>query len=151
MFRIPSIRAVRTLFHHKCLSTTAAPPVPVVELQEFQINPAHVWKYTQYAKSQSALRRQLLPLRLFALPEIGGTLNIASHFYYYEKGIEEQQSVRKQIFENRAWQQFLMESRVWLCEQVSSTTTQRTCTLYHRSYHPSIALILLILHHLTAC
>ena len=121
MFRIQRIGAVRTLLRHKSLSTTTTvPPVPVVELQEFQINPAHVWKYIQYAKSQSALRRQLLPLRLFALPEIGGILNIASHFYYYKNGIEEQQSVRKATFENPAWQQFLMESRVWQLEQRAS-------------------------------
>ena len=104
------------------LSTTGnavplPPRTPVIEMQEFVLDPGHTWKYLEFAESQTALRRQLLPIRLCCAPDLGGKQNVMTHFYYFDQGIEQREDVRAVAAEHSRWQQYLMESRRYVFEQ----------------------------------
>jgi hypothetical protein len=63
------------------------------------------------ATASSDLRKSLVPLRLFSLPEVGGELNVASHLYYYEGGMKDRAAKRKISGANEEWVSFVNSSR----------------------------------------
>ena len=61
----------------------------------------------QYAE----VRKRLLPLKLFAQPETGGQLGVATHLYGYT-GHEERDARRAAAMEDPEWLAFLGETKV---------------------------------------
>ena len=66
------------------------------------------------------LRKSLVPLRLFTVPETGGTLNVATHFYHYEGGFAERDKCRAAQGENLEWARYLGVARPCMIEQKST-------------------------------
>jgi hypothetical protein len=72
------------------------------------------------ATAQAAeLRKSLLPLRFFSMPDTGGQLNIATHAYYYVGGHMERDAGRTQMTRSPAWQRYLEKCGPFLQEQKS--------------------------------
>jgi len=66
------------------------------------------------------LRKNLVPLRLFTLPETGTTLSAISHFYYYENGLSEREELRGVQKDNTEWKMYLNEARPSMISQKSN-------------------------------
>jgi hypothetical protein len=60
---------------------------PVVELREYTLLPGGAEKYMELAEKSAPLRKSMLPLRFFGLPQTGGTLNVATHMYFYKGAV----------------------------------------------------------------
>ena len=65
--------------------------------------------YQKAAVTVSPLREKLAPLRSFSFPDTGGSLNVATHTYYFKHGHAERDEVRKAMQENSEWQTYLEE------------------------------------------
>ncbi|GMH72045.1 hypothetical protein TrLO_g6959 [Triparma laevis f. longispina] len=96
----------------------------IYEYRHYQLYPASVNAYVAMATESSDLRKSLVPLRLFSLPETGGDLNIASHLYYYEGGMEERDAKRKVSGGSDRWKKFVADSRVHVLAQKSLIYTE---------------------------
>jgi hypothetical protein len=99
--------AKRTNFK-RCFST-AQPPV--IEIRDYLLHPSSQVNYMNITEKTSDLRKSLVPLRLFATPDTGGTLSRAIHFYYYQGGMAERDERRPKAARNTEWMQYLDESR----------------------------------------
>jgi hypothetical protein len=60
---------------------------PVVELREYTLLPGGAERYMELAEKSAPLRKSMLPLRFFGLPQTGGTLNVATHMYFYKGAV----------------------------------------------------------------
>lgn len=96
----------------------------IYEYRHYQLYPAGVNAYVAMATESSDLRKSLVPLRLFSLPETGSDLNIASHLYYYEGGMEERDAKRKVSGGSDRWKKFVADSRVHVLAQKSLIYTE---------------------------
>jgi NIPSNAP len=93
---------------------------PIVELREYAIHPQHVSEYRALTQQSSDLRKSLLPLRLFSLPETGGNLHTSTHAYYYAGGHAERDSKRLLASQNDAWQSYVASVLPCMASQSSS-------------------------------
>ena len=93
---------------------------PIVELREYELLPPHIKQYTDITTKASDLRKSLTPLRIFTMPETGGLLNVATHFYYYEGGLEERNEKRGQMGQSSEWKDYLKEARGYMNSQKST-------------------------------
>lgn len=59
---------------------------PIVELREYRLKSERTADYVARAEEHANLIREVFPLRLFCMPETGGLLNVATHFYAYSNG-----------------------------------------------------------------
>lgn len=101
-------------------SSSATTARPIVELREYEIQPSHVKHYTDLTTDASDLRKSLSPLRMFTMPETGGSLNIATHFYYFQGGFEERNEKRGQMGQSSEWKEYLKEARGYMNNQKST-------------------------------
>lgn len=95
----------------------AASSSPLVELREYRLTCESASRYTTLAKESADLRREIFPLRLFTLPEAGGVLNVATHFYSYRGGHPERDAVRRTQQSDERWGRFSAATRPCIAEQ----------------------------------
>jgi hypothetical protein len=104
----------------KRMSSSSNTKRPIIELREYELLPSQVPTYTQLTTESSSLRKSLTPLRLFTMPETGGTLNTATHFYYFENGFEERNTKRGMMGQSLSWKEYLKQARGCMKSQKSS-------------------------------
>jgi len=108
----------------RMLSSSSSPsssaPTPIIELREYDLLPSQVPNYTRLTTQSSELRKTLTPLRLFTLPETGGGLNVATHFYYFGGGFEERNGRRKGMGQSDEWKEYLKFARPCMKSQKST-------------------------------
>jgi len=92
---------------------------PVIELREYTLQPYMAGQYMKATNEAANLRKSLVPLRLFSLPDTGGQLNRATHFYYYEGGMPDRDAKRGGMATNSDWQDYLSAARPCMLEQQS--------------------------------
>jgi len=92
---------------------------PVIELREYTLQPYMAGQYMKATNEAANLRKSLVPLRLFSLPDTGGQLNRATHFYYYEGGMPDRDAKRSGMAINSDWQDYLSAARPCMLEQQS--------------------------------
>lgn len=97
---------------------------PIIELREYELLPSQVPNYTQLTTKSSDLRKNLTPLRLFTMPETGGLLNVATHFYYFKGGFEERNERRSQMGQSTDWKEYLKQARPCMKSQKSTVFTE---------------------------
>ena len=95
-------------------------PKPIIELREYDIKPEQLKSYMEATSNAAELRKSLVPLRLFTLPETGGSLNVATHLYYYEGGLEERDEKRSQQGGNEDWVKYLKSVKPCVQRQKSA-------------------------------
>jgi hypothetical protein len=100
-------------------SSTTPRPTPIVEFREYQLAPQHVMNYVDATTKAADLRKSLVPLRMFSLPDTGGPLNVATHAYYYEGGHAQRDVARKAQGQNDDWKAYLKECRPYMQNQSS--------------------------------
>ena len=93
---------------------------PVIEHREYQLICGGAIQYMKSTTAHSELRKKLLPLRLFCFPDTGGLLNIVSHFYFYENGIEQRDHTRNLSGKHIEWQEYVKTSRLNVLQQKST-------------------------------
>merc|ERR1719253_1700883 len=76
--------------------------------------------YLQLTALSSALRKSLLPLRLFAVPETGGTLNIATHLYHWADGYAERNAGDAKCRASEEWKDYIKKVQPALVRQQST-------------------------------
>lgn len=115
------LRATRNPFNiaQKMFSSRSL-VTPIVELREYELIPSKVIEYIQETTISSDVRKSLLPLRIFTMPETGGNINIATHFYYYEGGFSQRNEKRKRMGSNEDWKAYLQVARPCMVSQKSS-------------------------------
>lgn len=107
----------------KNLSTTASTtikPKPIIEVREHILHPSTASEYIKHTTKTSRLRTSITPLRLFTLPETGGILSTATHFYSYKQGLAERDACRKELGQNQEWNEYLSTVRPFMAQQKSS-------------------------------
>ena len=75
---------------------------------------------TDYA----SVRHEHVPTRLFSLPETGGQLHGATHFYHYSDGYEQRDLVRSKMPSDERWTKYLGLIRPLINEQHSTIFTE---------------------------
>lgn len=93
---------------------------PIVELREYELSPIYANSYLQLTALSSALRKSLLPLRLFAVPETGGTLNIATHLYHWTDGYAERNAGDAKCRASEEWKDYIKKVQPALVRQQST-------------------------------
>ena len=96
----------------------------IFEHRTYALTPSDVTHFTNKVTAAGDLRKSLLPLRLFTMPETGGDLNVASHLYFYPGGMTERDAVRKVSGGNKEWKEFVEDSRRHVSSQRSSIYTE---------------------------
>ena len=119
------------------MSTSAVVTTPIVEIREYNLHPEHVVEYVKITTENSDLRKSLTPLRIFSMPETGGMLNVATHFYHFSGGFQERDERRKLMGENAEWKTYLKSVKPCMINQKSTifveapfvATTDEVCGL----------------------
>ena len=62
--------------------------------------PSEVKKYIILTERSLELRKELAPLRIFAFPETGGQINVATHFYHFKDGFSDRDERRAKMSKN---------------------------------------------------
>jgi len=91
----------------------------MLELREYQLQPYMAGQYMLATNEAANLRKSLVPLRLFSLPDTGGQLNRATHLYYYAGGMPDRDAKRSGMAINSEWQEYLQAARPCMLEQQS--------------------------------
>lgn len=110
------------------LSTTSP---PIVEIREYVLQAQFAANYGTLAAKTASLRKSLLPMRLFCVPETGGQLNVATHFYFYEGGIEQRDEARNKALQNEEWKTFLVDSKPFALTQQSNLYAEAPLVYKH--------------------
>lgn len=92
---------------------------PTIELREYRLQPSKVEDYMKHTAESIDIRKSFLPLKMFTLPDTGGTLNVATHLYCYNDNTE-RETKRKKCAENPGWQSYLGEVRPFMEDQKST-------------------------------
>jgi len=104
----------------KLLSTSSVTSQPIVELREYDLIPGHAGDYMKATVETVELRKSLVPLRFFSLPETGGQLHVATHAYFYKGGHQERDERRGLQVQNQEWMKYVGEIRSWVHRQQSN-------------------------------
>ena len=91
----------------------------VVEVRQYTLSPSSVAKYVDVTTKAASLRHSLVPTRLFLLPDTGGLLNVATHFYSYAS-LEERDLARQEMGKSTPWKEYLAVARPCMLEQTSN-------------------------------
>ena len=92
---------------------------PTIELREYKLQPAKVDEYLKQTAASADLRKSMLPLKLFTMPDTGGLLNCATHLYCYHDNTERDKK-RKKCGQNEEWKEYLGNVRPFMEEQKST-------------------------------
>jgi hypothetical protein len=74
----------------------------------------------KHTSDAADLRKSLVPLKLFSLPETGGQLHVATHAYYYAGGHAERDAARTKMGTSDAWKEYLGKCRPCMMAQQSN-------------------------------
>lgn len=96
------------------------PPRPIVEMREYDLNPMYAHSYLHHTAAKADLRKQLSPLRLFALPETGGKLNVATHLYHWRGGYQERNARKTDMASSEEWKEYIKKVQPAMASQRSS-------------------------------
>jgi hypothetical protein len=126
--RVPVFGAVPVSASFSSTTTAAAAAAvtgsssgqPIVELREYVLRPEHAASYMQATAESAELRKSLVPLRFFSLPETGGQLHVATHAYYYEGGHAERDAKRNAMGANADWKAYISTCRPYADTQQSN-------------------------------
>lgn len=102
------------------IATMSTAASPIIELREYELHPDHSAAYIQATATAAELRKLLVPLRFFSLPDTGGQLHIAMHAYHYAGGLEERDAKRREMGKNSEWKIYLSECRKYMKSQCSN-------------------------------
>jgi hypothetical protein len=97
---------------------------PIVEIREYLLNPYMAAQYMKATTVAADLRKSLVPLRLFSLPDTGSTLNKATHMYFYSGGLPARDAARGKAAASADWQEYLAAARPCMLEQKSKIYTE---------------------------
>jgi len=100
--------------------TITGTPVPVIERRQYLLKPDKVTDYLSLTNAAAQLRNELVPLRLFCLPDTGGLLNLMQHYYFYKDGIGSREEARTNASNNSSWTEYVQSIRPFLVEQHST-------------------------------
>lgn len=120
---------LRQLAWHKTIAASISAVVtnttrPVIEFREYDLIPEHASSYMQATADASDLRKSLVPLRFFSLPETGGQLLVATHAYYYGGGYSERDTKRAIQAKDEKWRDYLLRCRPFVHGQRSTIWTE---------------------------
>jgi len=101
-------------------ATVTTQATPIVELREYDIRPEHGNTYTKATNEKGNLRKSLSPLTFFGMSETGGSLNVATHLYYFAGGFEERTKVRGNMGKNKEFASHLEIVRPYMTHQKST-------------------------------
>jgi hypothetical protein len=76
--------------------------------------------YMKATADTADLRKSLVPLRFFSLPETGGQLHVATHAYYYDGGHAERDAKRNAMTANDDWKAYIGTCRPYADTQHSN-------------------------------
>lgn len=93
---------------------------PIIELREYELHPEHSVAYMQATAKTADLRKSLVPLRFFSLPDTGGQLHMATHAYYYAGGHAERDAKRGEMGKSSEWKSYLTDCRPYMKFQHSN-------------------------------
>ena len=96
----------------------------ITELREYKLIPGQAAKYIQHTTEYASVRHELVPTRLFSLPETGGQLHVATHLYHYDKGYEHRDEARSLMPKDERWVEYLGLIRPLIQEQHSTCFTE---------------------------
>lgn len=88
------------------IPSSASSP-PIVELREYELHPESVQIYLDATADTAGLRKSLVPIRLFTLPETGGYLNVATHMYHWAGGFNQRSAGRAAMEASEEWKKYL--------------------------------------------
>jgi hypothetical protein len=108
----------------RAISRGISTPAALVELREYALKPEGAAAYAAATARASDVRLAHLPLRLFVLPETGGALNVATHFYTYPGGHAERAAARAAAASDARWTEYLAEARPHVGSQRSTLFTE---------------------------
>jgi len=111
--------SLRTKVAIRALSSTTTKIRPLVELREYQIFPEHVEPFMKATTETADLRKRLVPLRFFSLPETGGQLHVATHAYYYGRGHADRDARRAAMAQDADWCAYIARCRPFVQSQSS--------------------------------
>ncbi len=122
LLRTPAATQTKAVAAFGSYAADAAPvdAQPVVELREYTVHPQFLGDYLKVTDANADLRKSLLPLRLFGVPETGGALNVVRHFYYYAGGMAERKASRAAAMANKDWLAYVAQIRPHLSLQTST-------------------------------
>ncbi|GAB5361166.1 hypothetical protein AAMO2058_000690500 [Amorphochlora amoebiformis] len=111
----------------RAFSTTK--PVPrMFEMRKYSLKPDLAGKYWTELNNAADVRRRLLPLLLFANPETGGRLHVATHLYGYQDHMERDRK-RAAALQDPDWQAFLSKTKQCINHMESSIYVEAKATL----------------------
>lgn len=96
------------------------PARPIIEMREYDLNPMYAHSYLHHTAAKADLRKQLSPLRLFAIPETGGKLNVATHLYHWRGGYRERNARKADMASSEEWREYIKKIQPALASQRSS-------------------------------
>ena len=114
------LSCIRATWYVRSQPFSANTASPVVEVREYQIQCESINKWLIATEEFSDVRKSLVPLRLFCSSDTGTSLNLMSHFYYYEGGMQQREEGRTPQARNVQWQEYLRIQRLCVLEQRSS-------------------------------
>lgn len=85
-------------------TTTTTTSTPIVELQEFHVQPSQMKLYLETTKNAIPA---FVPLRFVSTPDTGGDLFVATHAYYYQGGHEERNVTREKLEQLPEWAEYM--------------------------------------------
>ena len=104
--------------------TTSTSATPIIELREYKLIPGQANLYMNHTTDYASVRHEHVPTRLFSLPETGGQLHVATHFYHYSDGYEQRDLVRSKMPSDERWTKYLGLIRPLINEQHSTIFTE---------------------------
>lgn len=111
-------------FHHAnqwiARLSSASPSTPIIELREYDLCTEQSVPYLQATAKAADLRKSLVPLRFFSMPDTGGQLHVATHAYYYAGGLAERDAKRGEMGKSDEWKKYLAECRPCMKSQRSN-------------------------------
>ena len=113
----------RLVPHVSRRSLSTIPTPGLYELRSYTLHPSGVDSFTALCTTSAPLRKSMLPLRLFTLPETGGMLNVAQHLYYYPT-LAARTAARTVSGASPEWKSFVNTSREFVAKQDSTLYQQ---------------------------
>jgi hypothetical protein len=114
----------RALCHLKRRTFSTSSVTPIVELREYKLYPGKAAEYMKHTFDYASVRHEHVPTRLFSLPETGGQLHVATHFYHYSEGYEQRDDIRSKMVKDERWVEYLGLIRPLIGEQYSTIFTE---------------------------
>ena len=100
-------------------TSTSSSSNSIVELRQYQLQPALTGTYSQKTIQSSDLRKTL-PLAFFGFPETGAIpLNTAVHLYHYPGGMRQRNDERATLAKKDEWKQYLGGVKECMMQQKS--------------------------------